>query len=163
MSRQRAIGSKTSGGVLAIAGGLINVLTYLWLPVGTIPLVGSLSAPDLASAAPEAHSLGLLQIVPVAALVTVGVGLWLVMGRPRGRARGTGAVALLVCAAVTAVAYLWPFARLQDELGESGVSSLGITAATFTGIGFWLAVIAAIVTAAGGLMELNRSRFATTA
>jgi hypothetical protein len=162
MNRQRAAGT-ILGGVIAIGGGLINGLTYLMLPVATIPLVGSLSAPDLASAAPQAPSLALLHIVPVAALATVGVGVWLIIGRPAGRAQRIGAVALLGCAAAIALAYLWPFARLQDELSSSGVSSLGITATTFTGVGFWLAVIAAIATAAGGVIELSGSRAAAAA
>ncbi|HEY9415524.1 MAG TPA: hypothetical protein VIQ30_12245 [Pseudonocardia sp.] len=159
MSRERAVG-RTSGGIIAIGGGLINGLSYLLLPVATIPLVGSLSAPDVATAAPEATSLALLHIVPIAALVAVGVGLWLVVGKPAGRAQRIAAVALFACAAVTTLAYLWPFARLQQELSGSGVSSLGITATTFTGIGFWLAVIGAIVTAVAGVMELIGSRAA---
>jgi hypothetical protein len=160
MSRQQAVG-RVSGGVIAIVGGLISGLTYILLPVATIPLVGSLRAPDLASAAPEAPSLALLQIVPVAALISLGLGLWLVIGKPGGSAQRVMAVVLLVCAAANAIAYLWPFSRLQDELNGSGVSSYGITATTFTGIGFWLGVIAAIIIAAGGVMELTGARAAT--
>lgn len=161
MSGRRAVG-RISGGVIALCGGVVGGLTYLLLPVATIPLVGSLAAPDLAGAAPEAPSLALLHIVPVAVLVTIGVGLWLLIGKPAGRAQRIGGVVLIGCAAVIAFAYLWPFARLQDELSGSGVSSLGITATTFTGIGFWLAVIAAVVTATGGIVELTGARAAAT-
>lgn len=161
MSERRAAG-RVPGGVIALCGGLINGLTYLLLPVATIPLVGSLAAPDLAGAAPEAPSLALLHIVPVAVLVAIGISLWLLIGKPAGRAQRVGGAALIGCAAVIAIAYLWPFARLQDELSGSGVASLGITATTFTGIGFWLAVIAAIVTATGGIVELTGSRTVAT-
>jgi hypothetical protein len=159
MSGRRVLG-RTSGGVIAVGGGVINGLTYLFLPVATIPLVGSLTSPDLASAAADAPSLALLHIVPLAALASVGIGLWLIIGKPTGRAQRIGGTALIGCATAIAIAYLWPFAHLQDELSGSGVSTLGITATTFTGIGFWLALIGAILTAAGGVAELTGSRAA---
>lgn len=160
MSGQRAVGG-TSGGVVAIIGGLTIGLAYVFLPVATIPLIGSVNASDLASAAPQATSLSLLHIVPVAALITLGIGLWLVLGKPDPRAQRGTAIALVVCAVAVAIAYLWPFARLQDELSGSGVSSdLGVTATTFTGIGFWLAIVAAIVTAAAAFVEVTGARAA---
>lgn len=157
MSTQRAAG-RITGGVLGLVGGAVNGLVYLILPAATIPLVGSLRAPELAGAAPTATSLSLLPIVPVAAVLGIGLGIWLIMGKPTGRSQRIGAFGLIGCAALVAVAYLLPFARVQDELSGSGVSSYGITATTFTGSGFWLALIGAVVIAAGGIVELTGSK-----
>ena len=160
MAGERAAG-RVTGGVLGLIGGAVNVGVYLVLPAATIPLVGSLRAPDLAGAAPTAtSSLSLLPVVPVAAVLGAAVGLWLIIGKPAARSQRIGAAALIGFAAVIAVAYLLPFARVQDELSGSGVSSYGITATTFTGSGFWLALISAVVTAAGGIVELTGSRAA---
>jgi hypothetical protein len=145
---------------MGLIGGIVNCLVYLLLPAATIPLVGSLRAPELAGAAPTATSLSLLPVVPVAAVLGAAVGLGLIIGKPSGRTQRIGGAALIGCAALIALAYLLPFSRVQDELSGSGVSSYGITATTFTGSGFWLALIAAVVTAAGGIVELTGSRAA---
>jgi len=157
MAQTRTTG-RVTGGVLGLIGGVMSGLVYLLLPAATIPLVGSLRAPELAGASSTATSLSLLPIVPVAALISLAVGLWLVAGRPDGRAQRVGAAVLIACAVAIAVAYLLPFGRVQDELSGSGVSDYGITATTFTGSGFWLALIAAVVTAAGGIVELTGAR-----
>ena len=154
---------RVTGGVMGLTGGLVNGLVYLLLPAATIPLVGSLRAPELAGAAPTATSLSLLPVVPVVAVVCAAVGLWLIIGRPLGSARRIGAWALIGGAAIIGIAYLFPFARVQDELSGSGVTSYGITATSFTGSGFWLALIGAVVTAAGGIVELTGARAAAAA
>jgi hypothetical protein len=148
---------------MGLVGGLVNCLAYLLLPAAAIPLVGSLRAPELAGAAPSATSLSLLPVVPVVAVISAAVGLWLIVGRPAGRTRRIAAGMLVGCAAIIAVAYLLPFARVQDQLSGSGVTSYGITATSFTGSGFWLALIGAVVTAAGGIVEFTGARAAAHA
>lgn len=158
MTTETRTAGRVTGGVIGLVGGVVSGLVYLVLPAATIPLVGSLRAPDLAGAAPTATSFSLLPVVPVAAVVAALVGLWLIVGKPAGRSQRIGAAVLIGCAAIIAVAYLLPFSRVQDELTGSGVSSYGITATTFTGSGFWLALIGAVVIAAGGIIELIGSR-----
>lgn len=162
MVREKTTG-RVSGGLVGLVGGVISGLAYLFLPVATVPMVGSARAWDLVSGAPEVGSLALLPFVPWVALAAIGFGLWLIVGKPAGGGRRLGAIAFLACAGLICVAYLWPFMRLQDELAGAGASSYGITATTFTGIGFWLAVIGAIVIAAGTVVELTGSRVRASA
>ena len=157
MSGERARG-RIPGGVIGLIGGAMTGLAYLALPTATVPFIGSLRAPELAGAVPGVTSLAFLPIVPVLALVNIGLGLWLILGKPSGRSQRIAAIGLIGSAALIGFAYLLPFARLQNELTGSGVSSYGITATTFTGGGFWLAVIGAVVTAAGAAVELSGAR-----
>ncbi|HEY9415303.1 MAG TPA: hypothetical protein VIQ30_11120 [Pseudonocardia sp.] len=159
MSGARSAGGVT-GGILGLTGGLVSGVVYVLLPAATIPLVGSLRAPELTDAAPDATSLSVLPVVPVAAVLAAALGLWLIVAHPAATARKFAAVGLIGCAALISVAYLVPFARVQGELSGSGVASYGITATSFAGSGFWLALIGAVVTAAGGLVELTGARAA---
>ena len=45
-----------------------------------------------------------------------------------------------------------------NQITNSGISELGISAATFTGAGFWLALIGAIAAFLGAAVELDTSR-----
>lgn len=143
------------GGVIALVGGVLTGLAYLVLPVATVPLIGSITAPSLAGQAPDTPSLGLLPLVPVASVVTIAVGLWLALAAPKGRARVVGAGGVLVCAVLTVLAYLLPYVQVNNAINESGAASLGISATTFTGSGFWLALIGALLAAIGAGLELN--------
>jgi hypothetical protein len=147
------------GAVVSLTGGGLVLLAYFVLPVVSVPFVGSVTAPALAQLTPEATSLILLPAVPVAAIAAVLLSGWILWLRPPERRRRIGAIALIVAAAVTALAYLVPLLRLQSELGDSGLSSsLGVYATTFTGVGFWAGLVGAIMVGIGGVLEFNRSR-----
>jgi hypothetical protein len=147
--------TRRPGDVVAAIGGLLTLLAYLVLPVATIPLLGSVSAPDLTEGTSDAGSLALLRIVPIAAVVTIAIGLWLWLGKAARRARAVGAIVILVCAVLTALAYLIPYARLQGAISDIGASSLGISATTFTGIGFWCGLLGAVVSGIGAAVQLS--------
>jgi len=147
--------TRRPGDVVAAIGGVLTLFAYLVLPVATIPLIGSVSAPALADEVSDAGSLALLRIVPVTAVVTIAIGVWLWFGKAALRARAIGAIVILVCAVLTALAYLIPYARLQGAITDIGANSLGISATTFTGIGFWCGLLGAVVSAIGAAVQLS--------
>jgi hypothetical protein len=143
------------GGVIAVVGGALTALAYLVMPLATVPLLGSVTAPNLAGAPGDDGSLALLPLVPIAAAVIIGIGLWLLLGRPGTRARTVGAVGILACAVLVALAYLIPLNSLNNEITSVGADIFGISATTFTGTGFWFTLIGALVAAVGAAVELS--------
>jgi hypothetical protein len=151
----RPVGSgKRPGGVIAIVGGVLAGLAYLVLPVATVPLLGSITAPSLAGEVGAGGSLALLPLVPVAAAATIGIGLWLWLGSPGSRARTVGASGILLCSVLTALAYLIPLNSLDNEITSAGADIFGISATTFTGTGFWFTLLGAVLAAVGAAVEL---------
>jgi hypothetical protein len=150
----RGVG-RTSG-VIVLAGGVLIALAYWVLPVATVPLVGSVSAPALVDEVSGA-SFGLLRVVPLTALLTVAAGVWL-LARPTGRGRRVAQLLALGCAVLTALAYLVPLGRVDQALDSAGADSLGIEATNLTGTGFWLALIGSVVAAVGAAVPLATAR-----
>lgn len=146
------------GGVLAVLGGLLAGLAYLLVPVAKVPLVGQVTAPALEQAAPSYPSLAMLPFVPIAALVILAIGGLLLLARLGRREHRVAGALVLLCSAFIALAYLLPFNALQSEIRELGTSGLGISAATFTGGGFWFALVGALVAATGAALELGEPR-----
>jgi hypothetical protein len=138
-----------------LIGGLFTALAYWILPVATVPLVGSLTAPSLIGQIDDPGSFGLLHLVPVTSLITILLAVWLLVGRLAGRARQLVSAAVLLCAVLSAAAYLIPLSTVDNAITSSGASELGIRATTFTGIGFWLAVVGAVISAVGAVIELS--------
>lgn len=162
MNRHRP--ARLAGAALALVGALLVLLAYYALPVITIPLIGSLTAPTLGGLAPEASSLILVPLVPIVAVLAAAVAVWL-LATTKPAARRIGAGVLVVAAAFVILAYAVPLLRLQSDLDSAGLTTeLGLSAATFTGIGFWAGLFGAALTAVGGLLEfgLLRSRTPST-
>lgn len=157
MSETEAAGT-VHGGLAALVGGPLIGLAYLALPAVTTPGTGPLVASALGdmTAMLGTPSLALLSIVPFLAVVIVGIGGWLRVAMPVGRPGIMGGLALLGCAGLAAVAYLFP---LVQALGALGLP-LGISALRFTDGGFWLTLFGLTVTAAGGLLQLSAFRAA---
>lgn len=151
---------RSPGGLLAALGGLLVALAYLTMPLASLPLIGQITAPSLVSelSGQDAPSLTLLRLVPVIALLIIALGLWSSLASPPVRARRVGAVAVVACAGLTGIAYLIPYNTLDQELSQFPLSWLGIDAATFTGAGFWCALLGALVAALGGLVQLVTGR-----
>lgn len=147
--------SRTSG-LIVLAGGVLIALAYWLLPLATVPLVGSVSAPTLLEEV-SGTSFGLLRLVPLTALLTIVAGVWL-LARPAGRGRHVAELGALGCAVVTMLAYLIPLGRVDEALDSVGADSLGIGATTLTGAGFWLALIGAVVAAVGAAVPLASAR-----
>ncbi|WP_028933911.1 hypothetical protein [Pseudonocardia spinosispora] len=146
------------GGGLTAGGGVLVGVAYLLLPVASIPLIGSLTAPSLAGELPDAGSLTLLRLVPLTSVVMLGVGLWLVLARTGAGAAKVASAVVVVCAVLTALAYLMPYGELSREISGSGAEELGISATTFTGSGFWCALLGAVVAAAGAVVVFTGAR-----
>ncbi|GAA5154536.1 hypothetical protein GCM10023321_26520 [Pseudonocardia eucalypti] len=146
------------GGVLAVVGGLLAGLAYLVVPVAKVPLVGQVTAPALEEAAPSYPSLAMLPFVPVAALVMLAIGGFLLLARLGRREHRVAGALVLACSGFIALAYLIPFNALQSEIQQVGASGLGLSAATFAGGGFWFALVGALVAATGAALELSEPR-----
>jgi hypothetical protein len=149
---------KRTGGLVIAVGGLLTALAYWVLPMASVPLVGSLTATTLIEEASGSGPFGLLRFVPATAIVTVLIGLWLLLGTPSGTPPWVGAIVVLLCSALTALAYLVPLGRVDNELISSGVSDLGLRATNLTGAGFWLALAGAFVAAIGAAVQLTAVR-----
>jgi hypothetical protein len=146
---------KRTASVVALAGGLLTALAYWLLPVATVPLVGSLTAPSLVGQIADPGSIGLLYLAPVTSLITILLAVWGLVGHLAGRARQLVSAVILLCAVLSAAAYLIPLGTVDNAITSSGASELGIRATTFTGIGFWLAVVGAVVCGVGAIIELS--------
>jgi hypothetical protein len=118
--------------------GVLIELAYLTMPVATVPLIGSITAPALASEASYSGSLALRKLsIAVARIATLGI---------------------LGCSLLAALAYLVPFNSLNNDIQSSWVSMFGIDATSFTGIGFWVALLGTIAAASGAIIDLARAR-----
>jgi len=125
--------------------------------VATIPLVGSVAAPTLLGEASDSGSFGLLRLVPLTALLMVVAGVWL-LARSSGRGRPIASLVAFISAVVTVLAYLVPLGRVDEALDSAGADELGINATNLTGAGFWVALIGAMVAAAGAVVGLTTAR-----
>jgi hypothetical protein len=146
------------GSLIAAAGGVLIELAYLTMPVATVPLIGSITAPALASEASYSGSLALLHLVPITAAIIIGIGLWLRLGNLSRAVARIAAVGILGCSLLAALAYLVPFNSLNNDIQSSWVSMFGIDATSFTGIGFWVALLGTIAAASGAIIDLARAR-----
>jgi hypothetical protein len=135
--------SNALGSLIATAGGILTELAYLTMPVATLPLIGSITA-----------GLALLHVVPIAAAGIIGLGLWLRLGNPSRTVAMMASIGILVCSMLIAVAYLVPYNSLNSDLEGSWASALGISATSFTGGGFWIALIGTIIASIGAIIEL---------
>ncbi len=151
----RRIG-RLSGGIILI-GGILSALAYWLLPVAEVPLVGSVSAPELVGQVSDGGSFGLLRLVPWTVLLIILAGAWL-LARSAGPGRPVLAVVALICALATGLAYLVPLGKVDQALDSAGADSLGIQATSLTGGGFWLALIGAVVALVGAVVELATGR-----
>jgi hypothetical protein len=150
---------RRTGASIILIGGILIALAYWVLPVATVPLIGSVSAPTLTDQSSSITSFSLLGLVPLTVVLIIAAGGWL-LARPVGGASSIAAIVALVCAGVTALAYLVPLAKVDDALDSAGADSLGIETTNLTGVGFWVALIGVVVTALGAITELARRRAA---
>ena len=148
--------SRVSGGIV-LAGGVLSALAYWLLPVATVPLVGSVTAPGLTGQTSGSDTFGLLRLVPWTVALTILAGAWL-LARSTGRGRLIAALGSLLCAVLTVIAYLAPLGKVDQALDSVGADSLGIQATSPTGAGFWVALIGAVVAGVGAVVELATAR-----
>jgi MFS family permease len=151
---------RASGGTVLV-GSVIETLGYWVLPAASVPLVGSVTAPELSDQVPTTASLGLLRLVAVTSVISIAVALVLLGWASRRAARVPtllAVLAALVCSVVSIAVYLVPLARVDDALDNSGASSLGVHATSLTGPGFWVVLIGAVIVGVGAVFELSALR-----
>jgi hypothetical protein len=140
------------GAAGAAAGGFVVLLAFFALPVATVPFLGSLTSSQAAGFASELGVLGLLWLVPLAALGLVGAALWLILGDVPPHQRRFGAVSIAVLAGLVVAVYVILLLALDAQASEFGAS-----ASSITGGGFWIAILAAIGAGVGAGFELSAS------
>jgi hypothetical protein len=145
------------GGVIAAAGGVLTELAYLLMPVSTVPIIGSITAPTLADEAPSA-AFSLLYVVPVAAGITVCIGVWLRLAERATRAARIATGGILLCSLMAALAYIVPLNEVNSEIEDSWASVLGIDASDVTGTGFWVALMGIAIASVGAIIGFAGAR-----
>ena len=132
-------------------------LAFLAMPIATIPILGSITGSGLAGQAsqPRAGALFLLWIIPLAALLVAGLGVWQRWGADDDPGmRRLASIWVVVLSVVAIIVYIVGAARLQALLSESGASRFGVTASGIIGAGFWIGLLGMIVTAGAGVVML---------
>jgi hypothetical protein len=145
---------------------VLVVLSYSCLPLLSLPFVGTVTAltlagdPSIFGVSVSIGPLHLLRVVPFAAAGTIALGLYSWRGDTNAIGAKVAPVVTLVCSALIMVAYLIPYSKFSDTLSESGASDWGISASTFLGGGFWLALIGAAIAAIGAGIRIAQSNAA---
>lgn len=150
-------GSGQLGLWLMVGSGISTLLTFVALPVLTVPVVGSFTAPNLASLA-HAVGLGGVRIiswmVPVAGLALIGAGFvaW--------RSSTESALAAAAGSLIIATIALWTYAlggtalqAIVSNIPESAV--FGVTASITLSAGFWLVLLALAAGMGGAIVQLE--------
>lgn len=150
-------GSGLLGLWLMVGSGTLTLLTFLALPVLTVPVVGSFTAPNLASLGNSVGLGGILIIawmVPVAGLALIGAGFaaWKSTAEP---ALAAAAVALIM-----ATIALWIYAMggtaLQAVLSNiPGAAVFGVTASSTLSAGFWLILLTLAAGMGAAIVQLE--------
>jgi len=147
-----------SGPATAIrVGGAVALLSFVALPMASVPFLGSITGAGLASHASEVGALGWLWLVLIGSLAVTGLGAWQRFAAnlvPAVRRRA--AIATLLCACLIVLIYLIVFAALQNAISSNGGSGIGISASDLLGAGFWFALLGALVAAVGAVLQLRR-------
>jgi hypothetical protein len=118
-------------------------------------LLASSTAADIFNQFTSIPTLIGLRFVPVALLVMIGGGLWLLFHRWATGTRFAVAVAVVLASGFTVVAYLAPYITLNKDFNQADT---GMSPVTLAGPGFWLALFGTLLTAAGALLELRMNR-----
>jgi hypothetical protein len=133
-----------------LIGGAVAFLSFLALPMASLPLLGSITGAGLASHASDEAELGWLWLVLLASLAMIALGAWQCFGSTGTSViRRRTSIAALVCACVIVLVYL-------IALSSSGGSTLGISASDLLGAGFGFVLIGAVGAGVGAVVQLVR-------
>jgi hypothetical protein len=152
---QPSTGSKVTGhggAVTSAVAGAVLLLSFLVLPMATVPFLGSISGSGVAGQSSLFGLFGLLWLVPVEALGIMGIAALQIMVRSTLGARRARSLAIIVIAGGVWATYIVVLVSLQTQVSEIS-SQLSISA--FLGAGLWFALVAAAVAAVGGLVEMT--------
>ncbi|GAA3610446.1 hypothetical protein GCM10022419_114310 [Nonomuraea rosea] len=137
-----------------LAGGVLALFAFFAMPMGSLPLLGSVTGPDLAGMASEeggseVGALALLWLVPMAAATTAVLGAWLLRSNVVPSSRTVASSVVLASAALVVAIYVIALGWVQYNLDQTATSILGYSAIDLAGAGFWLVLCAMAV--AGGI------------
>lgn len=154
------LGGENTGGIVTTGGGVLTFLAFFAMPMAEIPLISaSATGADLASLGSEAGSLAMLWLVPVLAITVLTIGLWQrFSATATSESRKVGSHAVMALAGLIFFIYIALLVSVQSKLSDARGSTVGVNAISFTGVGFWLALIGTLVAAAGAFMVLNSAR-----
>lgn len=139
------------------ACGALTLLAFFAIPLVTVPILGGITGVQAAAAGPQmgAGAFALLWLVPLASAGVCGIGVWSRFGASIvPPARRTATIAVAVLAGLVVLIYLIMLGYLQNALSDSGAGHFGVSATSFTGVGFWFALLAMLGAAGAAVVEL---------
>jgi hypothetical protein len=151
--RAQHVGAIVAAIMAAVAG-----ISFLALPMVSVPVLGSASGTRLASLAsqPGAGGFAELWLIPIAAVVILGLAARQLLDPPLSAGgRRVTLIPLIALATATALAYVVLLIAVQELLAGSGASKFGSSAIDFAGVGFWLTLVGMIAAAISGGVELS--------
>jgi hypothetical protein len=138
------------------ACGALTLLAFFAMPLATLPFFGGITGVEAASNASRlgASALGVLWLVPLAAGGVCAIGAWLRFSASVAAsvARGAAITALLL-AGLVVLLYVIIVIDVQSQLSEMG-PGLQASATSFTGAGFWIALLGMLGAGTGAVVEL---------
>lgn len=144
-----------TGGALAVVGTIITALAYTVVPMTSDSLLGSRKAAEIVEQFTSIRTLAGLAFVPLALLIMAGGSLWLLLRQWATQWRFGVAVAVLVASGFTVIAYVAPYVTLNSDFNQADT---GVSPISLSGPGLWLALIGALITAAGAVLELRAAK-----
>lgn len=138
-----------SGAVISGIGGLVTLMAFLTMPMATFPFLGSMTGPTIASYSTQLGALGFLWLVPLVAAAVAGIAAWQVIGTSLTmQERRIGSIALMVLAGLVILDYIGVLTAVQYKIDS-------VDATTFTGAGFWIALIGMTASIIGAGLEIR--------
>lgn len=150
-------GSGQLGLWLMVGSGILTLLTFLALPVMTVPFVGSFTAPNLASLG---NTVGLGGISIIAWMVPVAGLALIVAGFVARQSTAESALAAAAVALIMTTIALWIYVlggtALQAILSNIPEASVfGVTASSTLSAGFWLVLLTLAAGMGGAIAQLE--------
>ena len=150
-------GSGQLGLWLMVGSGTLTLLTFLMMPVLTVPLVGSFTSPDLASLGNSIGLSGIFTIawmVPVAGFALIGAGF--VTRRSTVESALAAAAVALIVTTIALWIYVLGGTALQAVLTRIPETAVfGVTASSTSSAGLWLILLTLVAGMGGAIVQLE--------
>jgi hypothetical protein len=126
------------------------------MPLISVPILGSATGAGVAQLSSEIGTLALLWLVPLVGLAVTGIGARhsLIADVPAEQRR-VGSIVVVAAAALVLLIYLVALAALESEVSQSPMARAGVSATSFTGAGFWIAMLAMIAAGGAAFVDLR--------
>ncbi|MGP3965122.1 discoidin domain-containing protein [Nonomuraea sp. 3N208] len=158
--KANTLNSSTGKGLAAVSflvAGILTLLFFFTLPMGTLPILGSFTASDLANMPSEEATQKVLWLVPAAGVAIAGAGLRLCGSNVTSHTRNNASTVVLALTILVVLIYVIALGYALYLLDQSGISALGYSATDLIGTGFWLVLGAMVIAGGVAVAELIQS------